>query len=75
MGGAEVATAIIMVIEMPKLAGPDEFAAAAAGDLAAGDERLELATPGGVCVAVATGMAAQLLLLCQTRFSASTALA
>jgi hypothetical protein len=58
VGEAEVAAAVVPVIEMPGLAGFDELMAAAAGDLAVGDERLELATAGDVCVGVAAGVPA-----------------
>jgi hypothetical protein len=53
VGGAEVAAAVVAVIEMPGLAGFDQLVAAAAGDLAGGDQRLELAAAGDVGVGVA----------------------
>jgi hypothetical protein len=58
VGGAEVAAAVVAVVEMPGLAGFDQLAAAAAGDLAGGDQRLELAAAGDVCVGVAAGVPA-----------------
>jgi hypothetical protein len=47
VGGAEVAAAVVPVVEVLELAGFDQLAAAAAGDLAAGDQWLELPPPAG----------------------------
>jgi hypothetical protein len=46
------------VVEVPGLAGFYQLAAAAAADLAGGDQWLELAAAGDVCVGVAAGMPA-----------------
>ena len=50
MGGVEVAAAVVSVVEMPRLSTLDELVAAAAADLAGGDEWLELSTAGDVRV-------------------------
>jgi hypothetical protein len=44
--GAEVAEAVVSVVEVPGLAWFDQLAAAAAGDLAGGDQWFELAAAG-----------------------------
>jgi hypothetical protein len=46
VGGAEVALAVVCVVEVPGLAGLDQLAAAPAGDLACGDQWFELAAAG-----------------------------
>ena len=51
--GAEVAVAVVSVVEMPGLSGFDQLAAAAAVDLAGGDQWFELSAAGDVCVGVA----------------------
>jgi hypothetical protein len=53
VGGAEVAAAIITVVEMPCLSRLDRFATAAAGDFPGGDEWCKLAASGDVPVGVA----------------------
>jgi hypothetical protein len=53
MGGAKVASTVVPVVEVPGLFWLDEFAAAAARNVAAGDERLELSAAGDVGAAVA----------------------
>ena len=58
VGGAEVAAAVVSVVEMPGLSGLDQLAAAAAADLAGGDEWFELAAAGDVGVGVAAGVPA-----------------
>ena len=63
MADAEVAAAVVSVVEVPCLVWLDEFAAAAAGDTPGRDERLELSTPGNVGVGVAAEMPAWLSLL------------
>jgi hypothetical protein len=55
VGGAEVATAVVPVVEMPLLARLDELAAAAACDLATGDERLELSSASASFPALSSG--------------------
>jgi hypothetical protein len=61
--GAEVALAVVSVVEVPGLAGFDQLAAAAAVGLAGGDEWLELSAAGDVGVGVAACVPAQLALL------------
>ena len=56
VGGVEVAAAVVSVVEMPRLSTLDELVAAAAADLAGGDEWLELSTAGDVRVGVAAGV-------------------
>ena len=63
MEGAEVAAAVVCVVEVPGLVGTDQLAAAAGGDLAGGDEWFELAASCDVCVGVTAGVAACLALL------------
>jgi hypothetical protein len=55
---AEVAAAIITVVEVPCLVRLDQFSAAAAADLPGSDEWLELATPRDVRAGVAAGVPA-----------------
>jgi len=58
MRGAEVSTAVISVVEVPGLSGVDQLAAAAAGELAGGDQGLEFSAAGDVGVGVAAGVSA-----------------
>jgi hypothetical protein len=58
VGRAEAAPSVVSVVEVPGLAGFDQLAAAAAADLAGGDEWLELAAAGDVRVGVAAGVPA-----------------
>jgi hypothetical protein len=60
---AEVAAAVVSVVEVPGLAGLDQLAAAAAADCAGGDEWFELAAAGDVRVGVAACVPAYLALL------------
>ena len=58
VGGAEVAAAVVSVVEMPGLSRLDELVAAAAADCAGGDQWFELAAAGDVRVGVAAGVPA-----------------
>jgi hypothetical protein len=60
---AEVAAAIVTVVEVPCLVRLDQLAAAAASDFPGGDEWCKLAASGDVCAGVAASVSAQLALV------------
>jgi hypothetical protein len=57
VGRAEVAAAVVAMVEMPRLAGFDQLVAAAAADLVAGHQWLQLSAASDVRVGVAAGRA------------------
>jgi hypothetical protein len=59
VGRAEAAPSVVSVVEVPGLAGFDQLAAAAAADLAGGDEWLELSASSDVRVGIAAGVPTQ----------------